>query len=90
MDRRREPQDELLGRPLVDLDIACREPEAAAPLRAALGGRAVSALRAPRSLAAALSDERTVEAPSERHPRGSATRDFTINAIARLLAEASR
>ena len=45
-------RDELLGRPVLDLDVACREPERAArALREAVGRRAVPALRAPRRLA---------------------------------------
>ena len=45
-------RDELLGRPVVDLDVACREPETRrAGVRARERRRAVSALRAPRGLA---------------------------------------
>jgi tRNA nucleotidyltransferase/poly(A) polymerase len=82
-------RDELLGRPVVDVDIATREPEQAArdyareaggapfPLSAAHGGWRV-----------ALDGGRTVDFTPLR---GSieddlATRDFTINAIARPLA----
>jgi hypothetical protein len=82
-------RDELLGRPVVDVDIACAEPEQAArayatgtdgapfPLSAAHGGWRV-----------ALPGDRTVDFTPLR---GSieddlATRDFTINAIARPLA----
>ncbi len=82
-------RDELLGRPVLDLDIACSDPERAArayvadsdgapfPLSAAHGGWRV-----------ALSGSRTVDFTPLR---GSieddlATRDFTINAIARPLA----
>jgi Poly A polymerase head domain/Probable RNA and SrmB- binding site of polymerase A len=77
-------RDELLGRPVLDVDIACRDPEAAArryggpvfPLserhgawRVALeGGRTVDFTPLPDGIAADL-----------------ATRDFTINAIARPL-----
>jgi hypothetical protein len=82
-------RDELLGRPVVDLDIACAEPERAArayaadsdgapfPLSAAHGGWRV-----------ALSDNRTVDFTPLRGSIEAdlATRDFTINAIARPLA----
>ncbi len=45
-------RDELLGRPLNDLDIACREPERSARcVRPAIGRRTVSAVGAARGLA---------------------------------------
>jgi Poly A polymerase head domain len=82
-------RDELLGRPIVDVDIACREPERAArdyarqaagapfPLSVAHGGWRV-----------ALDDGRTVDfTPLQGAIEDDlATRDFTINAIARPLA----
>jgi tRNA nucleotidyltransferase/poly(A) polymerase len=78
-------RDELLGRPLVDLDIACREPEAAArryrgtvfPLSERHGAWRV-----------ALDDGRTVDFTPlpDGIETDLATRDFTINAIARPLA----
>src|SRR5215217_1978755 len=74
-------RDELLGRPVVDLDIACRQPEAAArrygapvfPLSDRHGAWRV-----------ALPDGRTVDFTPLRNGIESdlATRDFTINAIA--------
>jgi len=74
-------RDELLGRPMVDLDIACRQPEAAArrygapvfPLSDRHGAWRV-----------ALPDGRTVDFTPLRNGIESdlATRDFTINAIA--------
>ena len=77
-------RDELLGRPVVDLDIACREPEAAArrfgapvfPLSDRHGAWRV-----------ALSDGRTVDFTPLREgiEDDLATRDFTINAVARPL-----
>jgi hypothetical protein len=85
-------RDELLGRPIVDVDIACADPERTArdyargangapfPLSATHGGWRV-----------AMEDGRTVDFTPLR---GSieddlATRDFTINAVARPLAGGS-
>jgi tRNA nucleotidyltransferase/poly(A) polymerase len=77
-------RDELLGRPLLDLDIACREPEAAArrfgdpvfPLSERHGAWRV-----------ALDGGRTVDfTPLQDGIEDDlSTRDFTINAIARPL-----
>ena len=81
-------RDELLGRPV--RRPRHRLPRAGGggpPLRAALGGRAVPALGAPRRLARRAADERTVDftpLPDGIH-EDLATRDFTINAIARPL-----
>jgi tRNA nucleotidyltransferase/poly(A) polymerase len=82
-------RDELLGRPLVDLDIACREPEAAAR-RYARGSEGAPFPLSERHGAwrVALSEGRTVDftpLPNGIHA-DLATRDFTINAIARPLA----
>jgi hypothetical protein len=82
-------RDELLGRAILDVDIACREPEQAArayaqtmdgapfPLSVAHGGWRV-----------ALSGGLTVDFTPLRGSieEDLATRDFTINAIARPLA----
>ena len=83
-------RDELLGRDVLDLDIACRDPRACgACLREALGRRAVSALGAARRVAgrarrrAGPSTSRRCAAVIEDD---LATRDFTINAIAVPLA----
>ena len=82
-------RDELLGRAQVDLDIACREPEAAARRYARLSGGAPFPLSERHGAwRVALSDERTVDftpLPDGIH-EDLATRDFTINAIARPLA----
>ncbi|MEX0673356.1 MAG: hypothetical protein WD067_01200 [Gaiellaceae bacterium] len=78
-------RDELLGRPVVDLDVACRDPEAAARAYARAGGGA------PFSLSdrwgawrVALEDGRTVDFTLLREgiEDDLATRDFTVNAIA--------
>ena len=81
-------RDELLGRPLVDLDIACREPETAARRYARRSEGAPFPLSERHGAwRVALSDERTVDftpLPNGIH-EDLATRDFTINAIARPL-----
>lgn len=82
-------RDELLGRPMVDLDIACREPDEAA-LRYARRSEGAPFPLSERHGAwrVALSDDRTVDftpLPNGIH-EDLATRDFTINAIARPLA----
>ena len=82
-------RDELLGRPVVDIDIACREPEEAARAYAHEAGGAPFPLSVTHGgWRVALDGGRTVDFTPLR---GSieddlATRDFTINAIARPLA----
>jgi tRNA nucleotidyltransferase/poly(A) polymerase len=82
-------RDELLGRPVLDLDIATVEPEQAARAYADHAGGAPFPLSATHGgWRVALDGDRTVDFTPLR---GSieddlATRDFTINAIARPLA----
>src|SRR5881394_1583918 len=78
-------RDELLGRELVDLDIACREPERAARAYAKRSGGAPFPLSERHGAwRVALDDGRTVDFTPL--PNGIetdlASRDFTINAIA--------
>ena len=83
-------RDELLGRVLVDLDVACRNPRRAAQAYAAATGGARFALsdRHGAWRVAFSGDRATVDFTPL--PNGIAddlrTRDFTINAIARPLA----
>ena len=82
-------RDELLGRPLVDLDIACRDPRGAARAYARAAGAAVFALSDRHGAwRVALADGRTVDFTPLRDgiEADLATRDFTVNAIARALA----
>jgi len=80
-------RDELLGRPLVDLDVACRDPEQAARAYAARTGEAIFPLSERHGAwRVAHDDGRTVDftpLPDEGIEADLETRDFTINAIAR-------
>jgi tRNA nucleotidyltransferase/poly(A) polymerase len=82
-------RDELLGRPLIDLDIACREPERAARRYARrIEGAPFPLSERHGAWRVALPDGLTVDftpLPDGIH-EDLATRDFTINAIARPLA----
>lgn len=81
-------RDELLGRELVDLDVACREPERAARAYAKRSGGAPFPLSERHGAwRVALADGRTVDFTPLREGIADdlATRDFTINAIARPL-----
>jgi tRNA nucleotidyltransferase/poly(A) polymerase len=78
-------RDELLGRPLVDLDVACRDPEAAARAYARTGGGTPFALSDRwGAWRVALEDGRTVDFTQLRDgiEDDLASRDFTVNAIA--------
>ena len=82
-------RDELLGRELVDLDIATREPKRAARAYAKRSGGAPFPLSERHGAwRVALENERTVDfTPLPGSIDADlATRDFTINAIARPLA----
>src|SRR4051794_26650691 len=82
-------RDELLGRPVIDLDVACREPKRAARRFARRAPGAPFALSDRHGAwRVALDGGRTVDFTPVRDgiEDDLATRDFTINAIARPLA----
>jgi hypothetical protein len=83
-------RDELLGRPVFDLDIACREPERAARALVARSGDAVFPLSTQfGAWRVVLDRSRTVDfSPLQGGSieRDLAARDFTINAMAVPLA----
>ncbi|MET0939447.1 MAG: CCA tRNA nucleotidyltransferase, partial [Gaiellaceae bacterium] len=79
-------RDELLGRPVIDLDVACREPELAARAFARAGGGAPFPLSERHGAwRIALEDGRTVDfTPLVAGIEDDlGTRDFTLNAMAR-------
>src|SRR5919198_5667614 len=78
-------RDEALGRPLVDLDVACREPERAARAFAARAGGAPFPLSERHGAwRVAFPDSRTIDFTPAPHgiEADLLTRDFTINAVA--------
>jgi tRNA nucleotidyltransferase/poly(A) polymerase len=82
-------RDELLGRPVLDLDIACRDPRAAAVAYAGRSGGSPFPLSERHGAwRVALAGGRTVDFTPLRGAIGDdlATRDFTVNAIAVPLA----
>ena len=81
-------RDELLGRPVVDLDVACRDPERAARAHAdATGGALFPLSERHGAWRVAFRDGRTVDFTPLRDgiEADLLTRDFTVNAIARPL-----
>jgi tRNA nucleotidyltransferase/poly(A) polymerase len=82
-------RDELLGRPIVDLDIACREPmQAARRFARRIGGAPFPLSERHGAWRVAVEDGRTVDFTplNEGIEADLATRDFTINAVAKPLA----
>jgi tRNA nucleotidyltransferase/poly(A) polymerase len=77
-------RDALLGRPVLDLDVACREPEVAARAYARGGGAPFPLSDRWGAWRVALDDGRTVDFTLLRGgiEDDLATRDFTVNAIA--------
>jgi hypothetical protein len=83
-------RDELLGRPVVDVDVACRDPGAAARAYARRAGGAPFMLSERHGAwRVAFRDGRTVDFTPlfEGIENDLMTRDFTINAIARPIAD---
>jgi Poly A polymerase head domain len=83
-------RDELLGRPVVDVDVACREPRTAALAFASRGGGAPFPLSERHGAwRVVVEDGRTVDFTPlpDGIDEDLATRDFTINALARRLGE---
>lgn len=79
-------RDELLGRPVVDVDVACREPERAARVFArATGGAPFPLSQRHGAWRIALAEGSTVDfTPLPGSIEDDlATRDFTLNALAR-------
>jgi tRNA nucleotidyltransferase/poly(A) polymerase len=82
-------RDELLGRPVVDVDVACPDPEVAARIYWRLAGGAVFPLSERHGAwRVAFRGGRTVDFTPLRDgiEADLATRDFTINAMARSVA----
>ncbi len=82
-------RDARLGRPVLDLDVACQDPRGAARAYASRTGGAPFPLSERHGAwRVALADGRTVDFTPLRGPIEDdlATRDFTINAIAEPLA----
>ena len=83
-------RDELLGREVVDLDVACPSPETAARRYARVAGGAVFPLSERHGAwRVAFRDGKTVDftpVHGESIEEDLATRDFTVNALARPLA----
>ena len=84
-------RDELLGRPVLDLDVACANPRRAARAYGRLAGGAVFALSDRHGAwRVALPDGPTVDFTPlfDGIEADLATRDFTVNAVARPLGDA--
>ncbi len=84
-------RDQLLGRAVLDVDVACAEPEAAARAYAgAQGGAVVPLSERHGAWRVAYRDGHTVDFTPLRGTIADdlATRDFTVNAIARRLGTA--
>jgi len=81
-------RDELLGRPVVDVDVACPEPERAARVyRDEAGGAVFPLSERHGAWRVAFRDGRTVDFTPLRAGLDAdlRTRDFTVNAVARPL-----